>query len=252
MSTKPGIDPSLLDLFRAELEIHLPALSEGLLELEKDPAQSHRLEALMRAAHSVKGAAKIVGIDGAVQIAHAMEDCFVAAQAGRITLTSASVDILLRGVDALPRVVPAADGSIAGGAFPADALQRLIADIAGIRSRQAEPLAAMAAAAAPPAKPRSAIPTLRPNGNLDDAGAETLRVQLADLLRGGAPRLRLDLAAVKDVAPSGLAVLAMAAATAARRQPPAALELANATSSVRTLLRMTRLDRGFTIAAEGR
>ena len=32
----------------------------------------------MRAAHSLKGAARIVGLDAAVRVAHAMEDCFVA------------------------------------------------------------------------------------------------------------------------------------------------------------------------------
>ena len=37
MTATPAFDPSLLDLFRAELETHLPALSEGLLALEKDP-----------------------------------------------------------------------------------------------------------------------------------------------------------------------------------------------------------------------
>ena len=37
----------------------------------------------MRAAHSLKGAARIVGLDAAVRVAHAMEDCLVAAQKGR-------------------------------------------------------------------------------------------------------------------------------------------------------------------------
>ena len=36
----------------------------------------------MRAAHSLKGAARIVGLDVGVRVAHAMEDCFVAAQRG--------------------------------------------------------------------------------------------------------------------------------------------------------------------------
>src|SRR5947209_1353267 len=104
-------DPALLDLFRAELETHLPALNEGLLALERDAAQPERLEALMRAAHSIKGAAKIVGVEAAVQVAHALEDCFVAAQNGAVTLTSDAVDVLLRGVDALHRVAgPADDG----------------------------------------------------------------------------------------------------------------------------------------------
>jgi len=34
----------------------------------------------MRAAHSLKGAARIVDLADGVRVAHAMEDCFVAAQ----------------------------------------------------------------------------------------------------------------------------------------------------------------------------
>src|SRR4051812_48390509 len=70
-------DLSMLDLFREEVEIHLPVLNEGLLALEKEPNQPKRLEALMRAAHSIKGAARIVGVEAAGQLAHVMEDCLV-------------------------------------------------------------------------------------------------------------------------------------------------------------------------------
>ena len=104
MTAKPPPDAALLDLFRAELETHLGTLNEGLLSLEKSPNDAKRLESLMRAAHSIKGAAKIVGFDAAVQVSHHLEDCFVAAQRGQINLTSDSMDVLLRGVDALNRL----------------------------------------------------------------------------------------------------------------------------------------------------
>ncbi len=57
----------------------------------------------MRAAHSLKGAARIVGLDGGVRVAHAMEDCLVAAQAG-MPLTAAHIDALLQGTDLLLRI----------------------------------------------------------------------------------------------------------------------------------------------------
>src|SRR5262249_38243681 len=60
-----------------------------------------KIEPLMRAAHSIKGAARIVNIGPAVQLAHTMEDAFVAAQEGRIRLTASDIDVLLRGADAL-------------------------------------------------------------------------------------------------------------------------------------------------------
>ena len=102
-------DPAMLDLFRIEIEAQTRVLSEGLLEIERAPSDSARLEALMRAAHSLKGAARMVEVQAGVRIAHAMEDGFVAAQRGRLVLGPGHVDLLLRGVDALVRLGAAAD-----------------------------------------------------------------------------------------------------------------------------------------------
>ena len=48
--------------------------------------ESISVDELMRASHSIKGAARIVHVEPAVRVAHALEDCFVAAQNRRITL----------------------------------------------------------------------------------------------------------------------------------------------------------------------
>ncbi len=92
---------SMLELFRVETENQTAVLNSGLLELERNPEAIHQLEALMRASHSLKGAARIVNLDVAVRIAHAMEDCFVSAQKGEIQLGQNAIDVLLRGVDLL-------------------------------------------------------------------------------------------------------------------------------------------------------
>ena len=97
-------DFSMLELFRVESENQTTVLSEGLLSLERDAHSPETLEALMRAAHSIKGAARIIGLNGAVQIAHTMEDCFVAAQSGHLLLEPTSVDILLQAVDMLSEI----------------------------------------------------------------------------------------------------------------------------------------------------
>ncbi len=94
-------DPAMLDLFQAEVETHVAVLNDGLLALENNPGATDQLEALMRAAHSIKGGARIVGLDVAVKVAHAMEDCFVAAQKGMVSLGTEQIDILLRIVDLL-------------------------------------------------------------------------------------------------------------------------------------------------------
>ncbi len=59
---------SLIELFRAEAESQTQTLSAGLLSLERGDASAATLESLMRAAHSIKGAARIVGLDAAVSV----------------------------------------------------------------------------------------------------------------------------------------------------------------------------------------
>jgi two-component system, chemotaxis family, sensor histidine kinase and response regulator WspE len=95
---------SLMELFRMEAESHAATLSAGLVLLEDAPVAPEVLDPLMRAAHSIKGAARIVGLDPIVRVAHAMEDCFVEAQRGKLVLRPEHVDVLLRGVDLLGQV----------------------------------------------------------------------------------------------------------------------------------------------------
>ena len=109
---------SMQELFRMEAENQIGLLTSGLLELERkggrevlgdspSPLASslssglspELLESLMRAAHSLKGAARIVNLSVVVQISHALEDCFVAAQQGAVELRQEHVDVLLRGLD---------------------------------------------------------------------------------------------------------------------------------------------------------
>jgi two-component system, chemotaxis family, sensor histidine kinase and response regulator WspE len=92
---------SMMDLFRLEVEAQVTVLNEGLLALEDNAQSGQALETLMRAAHSIKGAARIVALDAVVNLAHVMEDSFVAAQGKAIVLQSDQVDVLLQGVDLL-------------------------------------------------------------------------------------------------------------------------------------------------------
>ncbi|MBV7513882.1 hybrid sensor histidine kinase/response regulator [Pseudomonas sp. PDM25] len=97
-------DASLLELFSLEAEAQTLVLSAGLLALERDPTQADYLESCMRAAHSLKGAARIVGVDAGVSVAHVMEDYLVSAQEGRLYLRPEYIDALLQGTDLLMRI----------------------------------------------------------------------------------------------------------------------------------------------------
>lgn len=104
MTDSSQSDAPMLELFRGEAELQTSILTSGLLELERDPVNPAVLETLMRAAHSLKGAARIVNLQGVVQVAHAMEDCFVAAQQQLLILRQPQIDALLRSVDLLAQL----------------------------------------------------------------------------------------------------------------------------------------------------
>ncbi|WP_256199952.1 Hpt domain-containing protein [Verrucomicrobium spinosum] len=105
-------DFSLADLFRMEVETQTAVMTEHLLALEREPEVARHYEELMRSAHSLKGAAGIVDNKAAARIAHSMEDCFVAAQHGHITLPQERIDLLLDGVDLLSRLSKVAEDDL--------------------------------------------------------------------------------------------------------------------------------------------
>ena len=103
---------SLYELFRTEAESQTAILNEGILALEQSGNSPTAIEPLMRAAHSLKGAARIVGMTAAERLAHALEEVFVAAQKGIRVLDSSHVDVLLASVDLLGEVSRIAEGGV--------------------------------------------------------------------------------------------------------------------------------------------
>ena len=69
-----------------------------------------------------------------------MEDCFVAAQKGKLALRPGHVDILLRGVDMLVRVSQLAEADLESWqADHAAEIDALVADLAAVKEGRAEP-----------------------------------------------------------------------------------------------------------------
>ena len=186
---------SMLELFRLEAESQTAVLSAGVLaieELERSPAT---VESLMRAAHSLKGAARIVGLDPAVRVAHALEDVFVAAGKGRFSVRPQHADVLLAAIDFLGAIAKADDALAADGPWAARA-DGVVATLEGMLagrdappprppepplpapSPQPEP---PAPAAAPPAAAETEAPRTAPRA-LDDAD-RVVRVSADSLTR---------------------------------------------------------------------
>jgi two-component system sensor histidine kinase and response regulator WspE len=169
MSDKDLSQCSLMELFRTEAETQLSLLTTGLLALEKDPSVRAQLEEMMRAAHSMKGAARIVNLGAVVKVAHAMEDCMVAVQKGVLQLRREQVDILLASVDLLARISQTPEPDLGKweteGKPEVDAyLEKLASVLKGEPVETATPLsAAPAAAVAIPVGPAVSNPPPQPD-----------------------------------------------------------------------------------------
>ncbi len=123
-------DFSMLELFLVEAQTQGAQMSEQLLELERSPNSPALLESLMRSAHSIKGAARIVELPSAVSVSHAMEDCFVAVQKGKLRLEHPQIDVLLSGVDLMLRLARSATFSGGQGSESAAEVEEFLTTLA--------------------------------------------------------------------------------------------------------------------------
>ena len=130
----------MLELFRLEAESQAEILSSGVLAIEEQRQSAEIIESLMRAAHSLKGAARIVGLDAAVQVAHALEDVFLAAGDNKISVQPTHADILLTGIDFLSSIAAAENGNDATWQDQANACVRNLQALASSAPQQASDL----------------------------------------------------------------------------------------------------------------
>jgi chemotaxis protein histidine kinase CheA len=216
-------DPTLLELFRGEMETHVPTLTSGLLALEKDPHLPGQIEAIMRAAHSIKGAARIVGQELIGEIAHVMEDSFTAAGRGELTVSADLIDAMLRGVDLMQRL---ADGdSTAQADVPT--MVKLLSDVREGKTAAAAPRPQPVKVARPVKADSIVLPAV-----LDSAGVESVRAQAA----GAGDTVRLDASHLRHVEPVALTLFN----TLAQQRD---LIFVSAPASLARLLHVTQLDR---------
>lgn len=102
--TRISVDQGMLDLFCAELQTQVASLNEGIVSFEKNEVKPGVIDNMMRAAHSLKGGARVLGLDPIVTLAHALEDYFVAIQQGNATFNEEDADILLEAVDLIDQL----------------------------------------------------------------------------------------------------------------------------------------------------
>jgi two-component system chemotaxis sensor kinase CheA len=90
-----------LALFLEEAAEELETLSAGLLRMERDADDAQLLQAVFRAAHTLKGSSATIGHQRMATLTHAMESVLDNIRKGMLTPSTAVIDALLAGVDAL-------------------------------------------------------------------------------------------------------------------------------------------------------
>jgi chemotaxis protein histidine kinase CheA len=247
----------MMELFRSEVESHSEALTSSVLALEQDPTATATLDRMMRAAHSIKGAARIVRVQAAVDVAHVMEDCFVAAQKGKLTLTPDDFDVILRSVDLMVKISAATKDPQTDWAPIETSVAGAVAELQQVLEGRPNAKVADTATSAAPVRPTegrdSPLEDRQPQSSsasaaviacprfLDTQAAERARVELLSALDSGSRDIQLDLAATHDLDAAGLAFLAAALRHIAAR-PHTTLRFHPVSTELQTVLHVTGLD----------
>jgi len=95
----------LRQAYIAESQELLASLEENLLGLEQNPADADALNAVFRAAHTIKGGAGIVECDYIVEFTHVVENALDEARDGRIKLDGELIQLLLASGDQIARLL---------------------------------------------------------------------------------------------------------------------------------------------------
>jgi two-component system chemotaxis sensor kinase CheA len=85
-----------LETFIAECRELLEQMEDGLLQLETRPDDAEAINAVFRAAHTIKGSAGVFGFDVVVRFTHAVENLLDEVRAGQVPVSAALVAELLR------------------------------------------------------------------------------------------------------------------------------------------------------------
>ena len=95
----------MLEIFRLEAEEHLRTVSASLVVLDRTPGDRPTLKDIRRSAHTLKGAAAVVGFQSVTKLAHRMEDLLDALYDHDRPATPALTSLLLAATEQLEQLV---------------------------------------------------------------------------------------------------------------------------------------------------
>src|SRR6185312_7886189 len=87
--------------FRLEARDLLSQISSGILELEKGGNTNNQVQRLLRHAHTLKGASRVVKLTEIADLAHAIEDALSPVRAPGSTVPREIIEQVLKHLDAI-------------------------------------------------------------------------------------------------------------------------------------------------------
>lgn len=95
----------ILNIFRGETEEIIQKMNNNLLQLESSPNNKELLVYLFRDAHSLKGAARMIGFNNIQRLAHKAEDVLGLAKENKIDINRELSDALYKATDLLSELI---------------------------------------------------------------------------------------------------------------------------------------------------
>jgi len=92
-------DNGYLDMFFDEAKEYVETLNNGILTLENNPGDKETIDAVFRAAHSLKGMAATMGFENLTELTHKMENMLDRVREGKLEVRTDFIDLLLQGLD---------------------------------------------------------------------------------------------------------------------------------------------------------
>ena len=102
MGAGAQLSERLVSTFLVELEEHARAMERDVMALERaEGAPAQIYTSLFRSAHSLKGAARVIGLDAIETACHRFEEIVEALRDGRLSADAGLCQLLLSAADAL-------------------------------------------------------------------------------------------------------------------------------------------------------
>ncbi|MAX23449.1 MAG: hypothetical protein CMJ19_03005 [Phycisphaeraceae bacterium] len=111
-------DPTLVAEFITESREHLDAAEAELLDVEENPEDEDKLNAIFRSFHTIKGVAGFIGLPDIQSLAHISETVLDRARKHTLVLTGHPLDVAFEAVDAMKRLIDRLQDALEAGSVP--------------------------------------------------------------------------------------------------------------------------------------